>query len=243
MAKAGQESVITIEEAKGMETTIELVEGLRFDRGYLSPYFITESEKMEVVFENPLMLIYDKKLSTIKDMLPLLEKVSQAGAPFVIIAEDIETDILATLVVNNLRGVLKVSAVKAPGFGDRRKDLLEDIAILTGGTVISEEKGLSLDKTDLSHLGRCGKIVITKENTTIINGAGEKQNIEKRVKHIRAELAKTTSDYDREKLQERLAKLAAEVLCSVEFAVDSLQLKLEVIDGGNLRVSRSSCFY
>ncbi len=211
MSKAGKESVITIEEAKGMETTIEVVEGLRFDRGYLSPYFITEAEKMEVVFENPFILIHDKKVSGIKDLLPLLEKVSQAGAPLLIIAEDIETDILATLVVNNLRGVLKVAAVKAPGFGDRRKDLLEDIAILSGGTVISEERGFKLDKVEVDQLGRCEKVIITKDNTTIINGAGKKENIAGRVKLIRAEIEKTTSDYDKEKLQERLAKLTGGV--------------------------------
>lgn len=207
MGKAGKESVITIEEAKGMETTIEVVEGLRFDRGYLSPYFVTEPEKMEVIFENPFILIHDKKVSGIKELLPLLEKVSQAGAPLVLIAEDIETDILVTLVVNNLRGVLKVAAVKAPGFGDRRKDLLEDIAILTGGTVISEERGFKLDKVEIDQLGRCEKIIITKDNTTIINGSGKKENITGRVRLIRAEIEKTTSDYDKEKLQERLAKL------------------------------------
>ena len=211
MSKAGRESVITIEEAKGMETTIEMVEGLRFDRGYLSPYFITEPEKMEVVFENPFILIYDKKISAIKDLLPLLEKVSQAGAPLLIIAEDIETDILATLVVNNLRGVLKVAAVKAPGFGDRRKELLEDIAILTGGTVIAEERGFKLDKTETTQLGRCEKVVISKDNTTIINGSGKKEDIKVRIKQIRAEIEKSTSDYDKEKLQERLAKLTGGV--------------------------------
>lgn len=211
MSKAGKESVITIEEAKGIETTIEVVEGMRFDRGYLSPYFVTEPEKMEVLFEKPYILIHDKKISGIKNFLPLLEKASQAGAPLFIIAEDIEADILATLVVNNLRGVLKVAAVKTPGFGDRRKDLLEDIAILTGGTVISEEKGFKLDKAELTHLGRCKKVIINKDNTTIINGSGEKANIDVRVRQIRGEIEKTTSDYDKEKLQERLAKLSGGV--------------------------------
>ncbi|CAN5186262.1 chaperonin GroEL [soil metagenome] len=211
MSKAGKESVITIEEAKGMETTIEVVEGMRFDRGYLSPYFVTEPEKMEVVFDNPNILIHDKKISNIKDLLPLLEKISQSGAPLLIIAEDIETDILATLVVNNLRGVLKIAAVKAPGFGDRRKELLEDIAILTDGTVISEERGFKLDKAELAQLGRCEKVIINKEYTTIINGSGQKEKIEVRVKHIRSEIEKSTSDYDKEKLQERLAKLTGGV--------------------------------
>ena len=211
MGKAGQESVITIEEAKGIETTIEVVEGMRFDRGYLSPYFVTEPEKMEVVFEKPLILIHDKKISGIKDFLPVLEKVSQAGSPLLIITEDIEADILATLVVNNLRGVLKVAAIKAPGFGDRRKDLLEDIAILTGGTVISEEKGFKLDRTELTHLGRCEKVIVNRDNTTIINGSGQKENIDVRVRQIRGEIEKATSDYDKEKLQERLAKLTGGV--------------------------------
>jgi chaperonin GroEL len=211
MSKAGKESVITIEEAKGIETTIEVVEGMRFDRGYLSPYFVTEPEKMEVVFEKPNILICDKKISGIKDFLPILEKAAQAAAPLLIIAEDVEADILATLVVNNLRGVLKVAAVKGPGFGDRRKDLLEDIAILTGGTVISEEKGLKLDKAEITNLGRCEKVIINKDNTTIINGAGDKAMIDGRVKLIRAEMDKTTSDYDKGKLQERLAKLTGGV--------------------------------
>jgi chaperonin GroEL len=194
-----------------METKIEVVEGLRFDRGYLSPYFITSPEKMEVVFENPLILICDKKISGIKDLLPLLEKVSQVGSPLLIIAEDVETDILATLVVNNLRGALRVAAVKAPGFGDRRKDMLEDIAVVTNGTVISEDRGFKLDKAEVEMLGRCEKVVITKDNTTIVNGAGKKENIETRAKVIRTEIENTTSDYDKEKLQERLAKLTGGV--------------------------------
>ena len=211
MSKAGKESVITIEEGKSIETTIEVVEGMRFDRGYLSPYFVTEPEKMEVVFEKPCIFIHESKISSIKDFLPLLEKASQAGAPLLIIAEDIEADILATLVVNNLRGVLKVAAVKAPGFGARRKDLLEDIAILTGGTVISEEKGFKLDKAELEHLGRCERVIINKDNTTIINGSGEKAKIAVRVRQIRAEIEKSTSDYEKEKSQERLAKLTGGV--------------------------------
>lgn len=211
MKKAGKESVITIEEAKGMETTIEVVEGMRFDRGYLSPYFITNAEKMETVFENPYILIHDKKISGMKEILPLLEKVSQAGAPMLLIAEDVETDVLAVLVVNNLRGVLKIAAVKTPGFGDRRKDLLQDIAVLTGGTLISEERGYKLENTELEMLGRCEKVIITKENTTIIKGQGKKKDIEMRVKQIKAELEQSTSDYDKEKLQERLAKLSGGV--------------------------------
>ena len=207
MAKAGKESVITIEEAKGMDTTIEIVQGLRFDRGYLSPYFVTDAEKLQVEFESPYILIHDKKIGVIKDILPMLEKVSKTGTPLIIIAEDLDTDVLATLVVNNLRGVLKIAAVKAPGFGDRRKELLQDIAVLTGGSLISEENGLKLENTELDHLGRCEKILISKENTTIINGAGSKEEIHKRIKQIKAELEQATSDYDKEKLQERLAKI------------------------------------
>lgn len=257
MRKAGSESVITIEEAKGMETTIEVVEGLRFDRGYLSPYFVTQPEKMEVIFERPNILIHDKKVSGIKDLLPLLEKVTQAGAPLLIIAEDIETDILATLVVNNLRGVLKVAAVKAPGFGDRRKDLLEDIAILTGGTVISEERGFKLEKVELDQLGRCEKIIINKDNTTIINGGGEKESIDVRIKHLRAEIEKSTSDYDKEKLRERLAKLTGGVAIiyvgastevemiekkdRVEDALNATRAAIEegIVPGGGLTFLRS----
>lgn len=257
MGRAGKESVITIEEAKGMETTIEMVEGLRFDRGYLSPYFVTEPEKMEVVFENPFILIHDKKVSAIKDLLPLLEKVSQSGAPLLIIAEDVEADILATLVVNNLRGVLKVAAVKAPGFGDKRKDLLEDIAILTGGTVIAEERGFKLEKAELGQLGRCEKVVINKDNTTIINGSGKKEDIDVRIKQIRAEIEKTTSDYDKEKLQERLAKLTGGVAIvyvgaatevemiekkdRVEDALNATRAAMEegIIPGGGVSLLRS----
>jgi chaperonin GroEL len=211
MGKAGKESVITIEEAKGMETTIEVVEGMRFDRGYLSPYFITDPEKLEASLENPFILIHDKKITGIKDILPLLEKVTAASAPLLIIAEEVETDALATLVVNSLRGVLKIAAVKAPGFGDRRKELLQDIAILTGGTVIAEEQGFKLENTELDRLGRCEKVIINKENTTIINGKGDRAEIDKRIRQIKAELEKSTSDYDKEKLQERLAKLTGGV--------------------------------
>lgn len=224
MSKAGKESVITIEEAKGIETTIDVVEGMRFDRGYLSPYFVTEPEKMEVVFERPKVLIYDKKISGIKDFLPILEKAAQTGSPLLIIAEDVETDILATLVVNNLRGVLKVAAVKAPGFGDRRKDLLEDIAVLTGATVISEEKGLKLEKAEVSNLGQCEKVIIDKDNTTIVKGAGEKQILEARVRHIRSQIEKSTSDYDREKLQERLAKLTGGIAIVYVGAATELEM-------------------
>ena len=211
VSRAGKESVITIEEAKGMDTTIEVVKGLRFDRGYLSPYFINDAEKLEVSFENPYILIHEKKISGIKEILPLLEKVTQVNAPLLIIAEDLEGDVLATLVVNTLRGVLKVAAVKAPGFGDKRKDQLQDIAILTGGTVISEELGQKLESTELAQLGRCEKIIVTKENTTLVSGKGNKEEIQKRIKQIKAELEKTTSDYDKEKLQERLAKLTGGV--------------------------------
>ena len=211
MAKAGKESVITIEEAKGMETTIEVVKGMRFDRGYLSPYFITDPEKLEVNMESPFILIHDKKIASIKDIIPLLEKITTANAPLLVIAEDIETDVLATLVVNNLRGVLKIAAVKAPGFGDHRKELLQDIAILTGGTVIGEEQGYKLENTELDKLGHCEKVIINKENTTIVSGKGDKELIQKRIKQIKAELEKTTTNYDKEKLQERLAKLTGGV--------------------------------
>jgi chaperonin GroEL len=224
MGKAGNESVITIEQAKGIETTIEVVEGMRFDRGYLSPYFVTDPEKMEVVLEKPYILIHNKKISGIKEFLPLLEKASQAGAPLLIIAEDIEADILATLVVNNLRGALKVSAVKAPGFGDRRKDLLEDIAVLTGGTVIAEERGFKLDSTELAHLGQCEKVIITKDSTTIIKGAGEKEKISTRVRQIRGEIDGATSDYDKEKLRERLAKLIGGVAIVYVGAATEMEL-------------------
>jgi chaperonin GroEL len=236
MRKAGRESVITVEEAKGIETTIEVVEGMRFDRGYMSPYFVTDPEKMEVVFERPAILLFDKKITGIKSFLPILEKVSQAGSPLVIIAEDVETDILATLVVNSMGGILKVAAVKAPGFGDRRKDILEDIAILTGATVIAEEKGYKLEKAELTHLGRCEKIIINKEHTTIINGGGDKAAIDVRVKHIRAEIANEASDYDKERLQERLAKLTggvAVVYVGAATEVEMIEKKDRVDDAMN----------
>jgi chaperonin GroEL len=211
IAKAGKECVITTEEAKGIETTVEVVEGMRFDRGYLSPYFINNPDKMEVVYENPYLLIHDKKISGVKDILSLLDKISQADAPLLVIAEEIEGEALAMLVVNKLRGALKIAAVKAPGFGDRRKALLDDIAILTGGTFISEESGYKLENIELDKLGRCEKIIIDKENTTIVNGFGAKEAIQMRIKQINAEIEKATSDYDKEKLKERLAKLAGGV--------------------------------
>ena len=211
MKKVKKEGVITVEEAKGIETTVEVVEGMQFDRGYISPYFITNPDKMETVLENPRVLITDKKISTMKDLLPVLEPVAQTGQSLLIIAEDVDGEALATLVVNKLRGSLKIAAVKAPGFGDRRKEMLEDIAILTGGVVISEEKGLRLDAAKVEMLGSAEKITLDKENTTIVNGAGQKEAIEKRVAQIKLQIENTTSDYDREKLQERLAKLAGGV--------------------------------
>jgi chaperonin GroEL len=211
MKKVKKEGVITVEEAKGIETTVEIVEGMQFDRGYISPYFITNPEKMETVLETPLVLITDRKISTMKDLLPILEPVAQNGRSLLIIAEDIDGEALATLVVNKLRGSLKIAAVKAPGFGDRRKEMLEDIAILTGGVVISEEKGLRLDAAKMDMLGKAEKISLDKENTTIVNGGGNKDSIAKRVAQIKVQIENTTSDYDREKLQERLAKLAGGV--------------------------------
>ena len=209
--KVGKEGVITVEEAKGTDTTVDVVEGMQFDRGYISPYFVTNSEKMEAELQNPYILIYDKKISAMKDILHILEKVAQSGRPLLIIAEDLEGEALATLVVNNIRGILKTVAVKAPGFGDRRKALLEDIAILTGGQVIAEETGLALEKATLAELGQAKRIEVGKENTTVIDGAGDGKNIEARVKQIRAQIEEASSDYDREKLQERVAKLAGGV--------------------------------
>jgi len=211
MKKVKKEGVITVDEAKGTETTVDIVEGMQFDRGYISPYFVTDTEKMECVMENPFILLFDKKISNIKDILPVLEATAQSGRGLVIISEDVDQEALATLVVNRLRGSLKVCAVKAPGFGDRRKEMLEDIAILTGGTVISEEKGMQLANATVEMLGRAEKVTINKENTTIVNGAGNKENIAARVAQIKAQIEQTTSDYDREKLQERLAKLAGGV--------------------------------
>ena len=225
MRKVKKEGVITVEEAKGIETTVEVVEGMQFDRGYISPYFITDAEKMEAVLENPYILLHDKKISTMKDLLPILEATSQAGRPLLIIAEDVEGEALATLVVNKLRGSLRVAAVKAPGFGDRRKEMLEDIAILTGGTVISEEKGLKLEHTTLDMLGQSEKVTIDKENTTIVNGAGESDKIEARVKQIKKQIEASTSDYDKEKLQERLAKLAGGVAVLYVGAASEVEMK------------------
>src|SRR6266700_3220256 len=211
MKKVGNEGVITVEEAKSLETELEVVEGMQFDRGYISPYFVTNADKMRVEMEDPYLLIYEKKLSGLQELLPLLEAIVQTGKPLVIIAEDVEGEALATLVVNKLRGGLKVTAVKAPGFGDRRKAMLQDIAVLTGGTAISEDLGIKPEKVTLSMLGRAKKVIIDKENTTIVNGAGKKADIEARVAQIKAQIEETTSDYDREKLQERLAKLAGGV--------------------------------
>jgi chaperonin GroEL len=225
MAKVKKEGVITVEEAKGTDTEVKVVEGMQFDRGYISPYFMTNPEKMEAVLDKPYILITDKKISTMKDLMPVLEPVAQGGMSLVIIAEDVDGEALATLVVNRLRGTLKIAAVKAPGFGDRRKEMLEDIAILTGGTVISEEKGLRLDGATLEMLGRADKITIDKENTTIVNGAGEKVAIDKRVAQIRKQMETTTSDYDREKLQERLAKLAGGVAVLYVGAATEVEMK------------------
>jgi chaperonin GroEL len=225
MEKVKKEGVITIEEAKGIETTVKVVEGMQFDRGYISPYFVTDADKMEAVFENPYILIYDKKISTMKDFLPILEKTVQTGKPLVIIAEDVEGEALATLVVNKLRGTLKIAAVKAPGFGDRRKEMLEDIAILTGGTVISEERGFKLENADISYLGQADKVSIDKENTTIVSGKGKKADITARINQIKAQIEKTTSDYDREKLQERLAKLSGGVAVIYVGAASEVEMK------------------
>ncbi len=211
MKKVKKEGVITVDEAKGTETTVDVVEGMQFDRGYISPYFVTNTEKMECEMENPYILLYDKKISNFKDLLPILEPVAQSGRPMLIIAEDVDSEALATLVVNRLRGSLKVCAVKAPGFGDRRKEMLEDIAILTGGTVISEEKGMKLDQATVQYLGTADKVTVNKEATTIVDGAGSKDAIAARVAQIKAQIEQTKSDYDREKLQERLAKLAGGV--------------------------------
>ena len=225
MAKVGKEGVITVEEAKGTETEVKTVEGMQFDRGYLSPYFVTNAEKMEVDLDSPFILITDKKVGNMKELLPILEAVVQTGKPLLIIAEDVEGEALATLVVNKLRGSLKIAAVKAPGFGDRRKAMLEDIAILTGGTVISEERGFKLDATDITMLGRAEKITIDKDNTTIINGAGAKEDIAARVTQIKAQIESTTSDYDKEKLQERLAKLAGGVAVLYIGAATEVEMK------------------
>ena len=225
METVKKEGVITVEEAKGTETYVDLVEGMQFDRGYLSAYFVTNTDKMEAELESPYVLIYDKKISQMKDLLPVLEKTAQSGAPLLIIAEDIDGEALATLVVNKIRGTIKVAAVKAPGFGDRRKAMLEDIAILTGGTVISEEKGFKLDNAGLEHLGRAEKIVIDKDNTTIVNGSGKKKDIQARTSQIKVQIEQTTSDYDREKLEERLAKLAGGVAVIYVGAATEVEMK------------------
>ncbi len=223
--KVGKDGVITVEEAKGIETFLEVVEGMQFDRGYLSPYFVTDADNMEAVLEDVTVLIHDKKISSMKDLLPVLEKVAQTGGPLLIIAEDIEGEALATLVVNKLRGTLRVAAVKAPGFGDRRKAMLEDIAILTGGTVVSEEKGYRLENTTLDYLGRAKRIVIDKDTTVVVDGAGDAEAIKARVNQIRQQIETTTSDYDREKLQERLAKLSGGVAVLKIGAATELEMK------------------
>jgi len=225
MRKVSKDGVITIEEAKGTDTTIGVVEGMQFDRGYLSAYFVTNTEKMECEMEKPYILIYDKKISNLKDMLPILEPAVQTGRPLLIIAEDVDSEALTTLVVNRLRSQLKICAVKAPGFGDRRKEMLEDIAVLTGGLVISEEKGLKLEQATLEMLGTCDKITVSKDNTTIVNGAGAKENIETRINQIKAQIKTTTSDYDKEKLQERLAKLSGGVAVLYVGAASEVEMK------------------
>jgi chaperonin GroEL len=225
MDKVKKEGVITVEEAKGTETTVNVVEGMQFDRGYISPYFVTNADKMEAVLESPYILLYDKKISNMKELLPILEKVVQTGRPLLIIAEDVDGEALATLVVNKLRGSLKIAAVKAPGFGDRRKAMMEDIAILTGGTVISEERGFKLDAADITYLGKAEKVTIDKDNTTVVNGAGKKEDITARVNQIKAQIETTTSDYDKEKLQERLAKLAGGVAVLYVGAATEVEMK------------------
>ncbi len=225
MKRVKKEGVITVEEAKGTETTVEVVEGMQFDRGYISPYFVTDTDKMEVVMESPLILITDKKISSMKELLPVLEKAVQTGRPILLIAEDVDSDALSTLVVNKLRGALKVAAVKAPGFGDRRKAMLEDIAILTGGTLISEERGYKLENADLSMMGSAEKITIDKDNTTVVGGKGKKADITSRVNQIKVQIESTTSDYDKEKLQERLAKLAGGVAVLYVGAATEVEMK------------------
>jgi chaperonin GroEL len=258
MEKVGKDGVITVEESKSADTVLDLVEGMQFDRGYLSPYFVTDAERMEVVFEDALVLIYEKKISVMKDMLPLLEQVARAGKPFLIIAEDIEGEALATLVVNKLRGTLNCAAVKAPGFGDRRKAMLEDIATLTGGKAITEDLGIKLENIKLEDLGKAKKVVVDKDNTTIVEGAGKRKEIEGRIKQIRAQIEETTSDYDREKLQERLAKLAGGVAvikvgaatetamkekkARVEDALNATRAAVEegIVPGGGVALLRAS---
>jgi chaperonin GroEL len=225
MDKVGKEGVITVEEAKGLETTLEVVEGLQFDRGYLSPYFVTDPERMEAVLEDAYLLIHEKKISNMKDLLPILEQIAKTGRPFILVAEDVEGEALATLVVNKIRGTLRCTAVKAPGFGDRRKAMLEDIAILTGGRVIAEELGIKLENITLNDLGQAKRVVVDKDNTTLVDGAGKKSAIEGRIKQIRAQIEETTSDYDREKLQERLAKLVGGVAVVRVGAATEIEMK------------------
>ncbi len=225
MAKVKKEGVITVEEAKGTETTVEVVEGMQFDRGYVSPYFVTNADKMTAVLENPYILLYDKKLSTMKELLPILEKAVQTGKPLLIICEDLDGEALATLVVNKIRGSLKICAVKAPGFGDRRKEMMQDLATLTGGTLISEERGFKLENADLSYLGTAEKITVDKDNTTLVGGAGKKADITARVNQIKSQIESTTSDYDKEKLQERLAKLAGGVAVLYVGAASEVEMK------------------
>jgi chaperonin GroEL len=258
MNKVGKEGVITVEEAKGLETTLDVVEGMQFDRGYLSPYFVTDPERMECVLEDAYLLINEKKISNMKETLPILEQIAKSGKPFIIIAEDIEGEALATLVVNKIRGTLRCVAVKAPGFGDRRKAMLEDIAVLTGGKLIAEELGIKLDNIGLQDLGRAKRIVVDKDNTTIVDGAGKKSDLEGRIKQIRAQIDETTSDYDREKLQERLAKLIGGVAvinvgaatevemkekkARVEDALHATRAAVEegIVPGGGVALLRSS---
>src|SRR5918999_29666 len=258
MEKVGKDGVITVEEAKGLETTLETVEGMQFDRGYVSPYFVTDPEKMEAVLEDGLILIHDKKISSMKDLLPILEKVAQIGRPLLIIAEDVEGEALATLVVNKLRGTLRVCAVKAPGFGDRRKAMLEDMAIVTGGTAIFEELGIKLENVELNQLGRAKKVQVDKDNTTIIEGAGDEEAIKGRIQQLKNEIENTTSDYDREKLQERLAKLSGGVAqinvgaategamkgkkARVEDALDACRAAVEegILPGGGVAIIRAA---
>src|SRR5437773_577618 len=225
MNKVGKEGVITVEEAKGLETTLDVVEGMQFDRGYLSPYFVTDPERMECVLEDAYLLIHEKKISNMKEILPILEQIAKSGKPFIIIAEDLEGEALATLVVNKLRGTLRCVAVKAPGFGDRRKAMLEDIAILTGGKVVAEELGIKLENVAINDLGRCKRMIIDKDNTTIVGGAGKQEPIQGRIKQLRTQIEETTSDYDREKLQERLAKLAGGVAVIKVGAATEVEMK------------------
>src|SRR6478752_4766276 len=259
MNKVGKEGVITVEEAKGLETTLDVVEGMQFDRGYLSPYFVTDPERMECVLEDVYLLIHEKKISNMKEILPILEQIAKTGKPFIIIAEDIEGEALATLVVNKIRGTLRCVAVKAPGFGDRRKAMLEDIGILTGGKLIAEELGIKLDNINLQDLGRAKRIVVDKDNTTIVDGAGKKSDLEGRIKQIRAQIDETTSDYDREKLQERLAKLIGGVAvinvgaatevemkekkARVEDALHATRAAVEegIVPGGGVELIRRAC--